>query len=79
MSSYIYTVREVDDFQLDIQGQTRIQTTRKYEARKFLELQLTAGLSLSGFEVTRSRDGKADTTHVYDIYTFMDIDLGEVE
>lgn len=79
MPGYIYSVREHDDFQLDIPGQTRIQTTRKYEAKEFLRDQLTTGVSLSEFEVTRSRDGKADTTHVYDTYMFMDIDQGEVE
>lgn len=78
MAGYIYSVKEVDNAQLDYPGQTRIQTTRKYEARKFLEGQLEAGLSLAQFEVTRSRDGHADTAHTYDTYQFMDIDLGEV-
>lgn len=78
MAGYIYSVKQVDDAQLDYPGQTRIQTTRKYEATKFLERQLSDGVSLSQFEVTRSRDGVADSTHVYDIYKFMRIDLGEV-
>lgn len=79
MTGYIYTVKEQDNAQLDYPGQTRIQTTRKYEAKEFLKKQLGGGLSLSGFEVSRSRDGKADSTHYYDVYDFMDIDLGEVE
>ncbi len=78
MSGYIYSVKEIDDAQLDYPGQVRIQTTRKYEATKFLERQLQAGNSLSQFEVSRSRDGREDSMHIYDTYEFMKIDLGEV-
>lgn len=74
MSGYIYQVKQ-GDVQL---GQTRIQTTRKYEATKFLENQLAEGVSLSEFEVTRSRDGRADSLVHIDPYEFMKIDLGEL-
>lgn len=75
MAAYIYQVKHVDT-QLD-PGQTRIQTTRKYEATKFLEKQLTEGTSLSEFEVSRSRDGRIDTLVHIDVYEFMKVDPGE--
>lgn len=77
MSGYIYQVNEQvgDDIP---EWQTRIQTTRKYEATKFLEKQLTEGISLSQFEVSRARDGKADSLVYVDVYEFMKIDLGEL-
>jgi hypothetical protein len=77
MSGYIYQVKQ-GDIQLGQEEQTRIQTTRKYEATRFLERQLMEGLSLSGFEVTRSRDGRVDTLVHIDPYEFMNIDMGEL-
>jgi len=75
MAGYIYQVKHVDT-QLDA-GQIRIQTTRKYEATKFLEKQLADGVSLSEFEVSRARDGKVDTLTYLDVYEFMRVDPGE--
>lgn len=77
MSGYIYTVKQ-GDAQLGEEEQTRIQTTRKYEATKFLQRQLAEGVSLSKFEVSRARDGYADSLVYVDPYEFMQIDLGEV-
>jgi len=77
MSGYIYQVKQ-GDVQLGQEEQTRIQTTRKYQATKFLEKQLAEGVSLSEFEVTRSRDGRADSLVHIDPYEFMKIDLGEL-
>ncbi len=76
MSGYIYTVKH-GDIQLGEDEQVRIQTTRKYQATRFLESQLQAGISMSKFEVTRSRDGRVDTLVFVDPYDFMKIDLGE--
>jgi hypothetical protein len=39
MSGYIYQVKQCD-IQLGEEEQTRLQTTRKYEATKFLEAQI---------------------------------------
>jgi hypothetical protein len=78
MAGYIYTVKEVDNAQPDYPGMTRIQTTRKYEARKFLEARLSEGLSPAQYEVSRSRDGIRDTMVYVDVYEFMNIDLGEI-
>lgn len=77
MPGYIYQVKQ-GDVQLGQDEQTRIQTTRKYEATKFLEKQLAEGISLSEFEVTRSRDGRIDSMVIVDTYEFMNVDLGEV-
>lgn len=75
MSGYIYLIKQTDH-QLD-EEQIRFATTRKYEATQFLERQLQAGESLALFEVSRSRDGRADSTVYVDVYDFMKIDLGE--
>ena len=76
MAGYIYTVAQ-GDVQLGDVEQVRLQTTRKYEATRFLESQLVAGISMAKFEVTRSRDGRADSLVHIDTYEFMNIDLGE--
>lgn len=76
MAGYIYEVSEQVDRESN-DWQTRLQTTRKYEAIKFLEKQLADGISLSQFEVSRSRDGRADSLVYVDTYEFMQIDLGE--
>lgn len=76
MSGYIYTVTEGDS-QLGDDEQVRLLTTRKYEATRFLETQLMAGKSMAKFQVTRSRDGRPDTSVWVDTYDFMKIDLGE--
>lgn len=75
--AFIYSIKQIDDAQLDYPGQTRIQTTRKHVATQFLAKQLEEGVSLSEFEVTRSRDGRPDTLTYVDVYDFMNIDLGE--
>lgn len=77
MAGYIYQVTEQVDKESN-DWQTRLQTTRKYEATKFLEKQLAEGISLSEFEVTRSRDGRIDSMVIVDTYEFMNVDLGEV-
>jgi hypothetical protein len=77
MSGYIYQVKQ-GDIQLGQEEQIRIQTTRKYEATRFLEKQLMEGLPLADFEVTRSRDGRVDSMTHIDVYEFMKIDLGEL-
>ena len=77
MSGYIYQVTEQVDRETN-DWQTRLQTTRKYEATKFLEKLLAEGNSLSTFEVSRARDGKADSLVHLDVYEFMQIDLGEL-
>jgi hypothetical protein len=77
MSGYIYQIKQ-GDIQLGEEEQTRLQTTRKYEATKFLEAQIMAGMPLSTFEVSRSRDGRTDTMVIIDPYEFMKIDLGEL-
>lgn len=76
MAGYIYTVKQ-GDIQLGDVEQVRLQTTRKYEATRFLESQLVAGISMAKFEVTRSRDGRADSLVYIDTYEFMKIDVGE--
>lgn len=76
MSSYIYNVFETLS-QLDGPS-LKFSSTRKYEARKFLQAHLEEGNSLAPFTVTRSRDGIKDTLTYVDVYEFMDIDLGEV-
>lgn len=75
MSGYVYHVTEF--VPMDETWTTRFLTTRKYEATKFLFNELGAGKSMSHFEVTRSRDGRADTSVFVDTYEFMKIDLGE--
>lgn len=74
--AYIYQIIQ-GDIQLGQEEQTRLQTTRKYVATQFLAKQLEEGVSLSEFEVTRSRDGRPDTLTYVDVYEFMNIDLGE--
>lgn len=74
--AYIYNVFETLS-QLDGPS-LQFSSTRKYEARKFLQAHLEEGSSLASFTVTRSRDGIKDTLTYVDPYEFMDIDLGEV-
>lgn len=76
MSGYIYKVTEFTALDPD-EWQHRLFTTRKYEATQFLKRELMAGKPLSKYEVTRSRDGRADSTVEVDVYEFMQIDLGE--
>jgi hypothetical protein len=75
MAGYVYLVKQTNH-QLD-EEQIRLLTTRKYEATKFLESQIKAGEPLALFEVSRSRDGRVDSTVIVDPYEFMKIDLGE--
>lgn len=77
MASYIYQVTEFTQIDPD-ESEIRIQTTRKYEATKFLQKELAAGKPLARYEVVRSRDGYVDTAKEIDVYEFMQIDLGEV-
>lgn len=77
MSGYIYLIKQ-GDIQLGQEEQIRFATTRKYEATQFLNRQLQAGESLALFEVSRSRDGRADSTVYVDVYDFMKIDVGEL-
>lgn len=75
MAGYIYHVTEF--VPIDSTWATRFLATRKYEATAFLQTELMSGKSLSQFEVTRSRDGRADTSVFVDTYEFMQIDPGE--
>lgn len=75
MAGYIYHVTEF--VPMDETWTTRFLTTRKYEATKFLFSELQSGKSMGSFEVTRSRDGRADTSVFVDTYEFMKIDVGE--
>lgn len=75
MASYIYSVFRLQEA---LEGPSlKFTSTRKYEAKKYLERHLLQGVSASLFEVTRSRDGIADTVVDVDVYEFLDIDLGE--
>lgn len=76
MASYIYSVFK-NDSQLD-PPTLKFTSTRKHEAKKYLERYLEQGVSPSLFEVTRSRDGIADTMVYVDVYEFLEIDMGEV-
>lgn len=77
MAGYIYQITEQVDPEFN-DWQSRLLTTRKHEATKFLEKQLAEGNSLATFEVARSRDGRADSTVHLDVYEFMQVDVGEL-
>lgn len=77
MSAYIYTVFEADEHILE-DPQLLLATSKKWVATKFLKGIVESGLSLSNYQVARSRDGLGGTAVWIDSYEFMEIDLGEV-
>ena len=75
MGSYIYSV-----LRTDAEGQTELlnSSTKKHVITDYLTRDyLNAGFSVAPLMVVRVVDGRPATVSWIDVYTFLDIDLGE--
>lgn len=80
MGAYIYNVYKsvTECTECTSEREHILATGQKWKAVEYLREILNEGLSLHDYDVTRSKDGQADSTLILDAYEFMQIDLGEV-